>query len=141
MRARLKAQYLEEMVLDIRAIIKENTYEMSVIDMETEVLAFSLKKFDEYLKANQWAPREEQEDMRRQILHEASAAMQELHGMYAEGPVSTTKEWYDDASADMMSSYGFDSQNRSVVFYKEYFRRLANGGPCNVMELIGFLTQ
>lgn len=141
MRVKLKAQYLEEMILDLRAIIKENTYEMSVIDMETEVLAFSLKKFDEYLKANQWAPWEEQEDMRRQILHEASAAMQELHGMYAEGPVSTTKEWYDDASADMMGTMGSTPKNKSVIFYKEYFRRLSNGGPCNVMELIGFLTQ
>jgi|GEM_PF-4411272 hypothetical protein len=143
---RLKPQYLEEMILDLRKIIKENTYQMATIDIEAEVLAFSLKKLDEWLDENIMASEEEKMDMSRTIFHEASSAMMDCHPMYGEknnfSLTSDTEREYEKAAEDMLSAYLTRSYCKGYVFYKEYYKRLYERSQSfNAMELMGILLN
>ena len=142
----LKPQYLEEMVLDLRKAIKENSYDLTNIDLKAEVLAFSFKKLDEWLGENLMATDEEKVEMSKSIFREASAAMQDCHPLYGERDdfniINDTWEDYKSPAEDMISAYLTRSYCKGSVFYKEYYNRLEGGIPSiNAMELMSYLLN
>lgn len=145
MRIRLKPQYLEELILDMRILLKENTVDLSIIDIQAEVLAFSLKKFDEFLSQNEGVGDDEKNAMRDQIFREASSAMQDMCPIYTESDnrnaITDARQWYDDASKSFVGAIFGRQHCRGYVFFKEYFDRLHGGKPVKVTDLLGYLIR
>lgn len=144
-RLKLKPQYLEEMILDMRNVIKENTVDISIIDMQAEVVFFSLKKFMEYLDSDNSDSLGEQEEMRNRIFREASLAMQDLHPMWAESddrnPISDAREWYDDASWCLRNEALSQKALRLGSLCEMYFDTLSKREPSKAMQLMAELHR
>lgn len=144
-RLKLKPQYLEEMILDLRNVIKENTVDITVIDMQAEVVFFSLKKFIEYCQENGFYPFPGQEETRESIFREASLAMQDLHPMWAESddknPISDAKEWYDNATRCLITQVLSPKSFRLLSLCMEYFGALSERDTSKVRELMAELRS
>lgn len=144
-RLRLKPQYLEEMILDLRNVIRENTVDISIIDMQAEVVFFSLKKFMEYLDGDDSDSLGEQEEMRDRIFREASLAMQDLHPLWAESddmnPINDAREWYDDASWCVQNEALSRKALRLRGLCEMYFDSLSKREPSKAMQLMAELNR
>ena len=137
---RLKPRYTEEIVKILRKILKDNTVDVFIIDMQATVIAFSLREFFSYLKSTD-GPEDEIDEMRRHIFKEAAAVMQDMYDIYSDNPNNDPREWYDGASQDMLIMRHSWGRTRAEAMYRTYFERLDNGAQLNCAELIAMIDN
>lgn len=132
---RLKPQYTEEMISEVRRILKDNTVDIYIVDMQAILIAFSLKRLLDYLEGGIRTD-EEKEDMRVHIFKEATAVMMDLFTLYGEKPHKDTREWYDFASKEIIRADEECEWSPSEEMFRNYYERLDNGEDIRAMQLI-----
>ena len=124
-----KKEFREEIVPEYRVLLKENTVSLTIVDYQMQIIAFSLKKFLEFLPGSQ----ENEEALKKQVFKDVSSIVSDFFPMVG-SDVGDYGSVLEDAET-WFKQLAVEPYLTARRFVREYYAQMESGNPIDCFGL------